>query len=169
MTTKRNDISRRSWLIVPASMPDSIIEAKTAGADALVIDLAEFVPDQARSAARKKVPDIVDTLHGYGDLFVQADALALHEDLVASILPGVQGVVISQVESPRQIAKADWVISALERERGIAANTVKIVAAVETARGNRDAYDICCASPRMHGVTLGRADLIMDLRPEPSG
>ena len=169
MTPKGNDSLRRSWLIVPASMPESIVEAKMAGANVLVIDIAEFVPDQARIAVRKKIPNIVDSLRGYGDLFVQADALELHDDLFAGIVTGVQGVVISRVESPKQIAKADWLISALERERGIPSNTVKIVAALETARGNRDAYAVCCASPRICGVTLGRADLIMDLRPEPSG
>ena len=31
------------------------------------------------------------------------------------------------------------------------------------------AHEISCASRRLWGLTLGRADLIMDLRPEPSG
>jgi citrate lyase subunit beta/citryl-CoA lyase len=46
---------------------------------------------------------------------------------------------------------------------------LKIIAALESARGNHAAYEIARASPRVSGLTLGRADLIMDLRPEPSG
>jgi citrate lyase subunit beta/citryl-CoA lyase len=51
----------------------------------------------------------------------------------------------------------------------VPAGSLRIVAALETARGNHAAYDICAASPRVCAATLGRADLIMDLRPEPSG
>jgi citrate lyase subunit beta/citryl-CoA lyase len=46
---------------------------------------------------------------------------------------------------------------------------VEIIAAVETARGNHAAHEISRASRRVSGLTLGRADLIMDLRAEPSG
>ncbi|HEX9421204.1 MAG TPA: aldolase/citrate lyase family protein, partial [Methylomirabilota bacterium] len=56
-----------------------------------------------------------------------------------------------------------------EARRGIRHGTLEIVAALETARGNHAAYEIGRASPRIRGLTLGRADLIMDLRPEPSG
>ena len=43
------------------------------------------------------------------------------------------------------------------------------MASLETARGNQDAFQIASASPRISGLTLGRAELVMDLRPEPSG
>ncbi len=60
-------------------------------------------------------------------------------------------------------------MSRLESERGIAPDTLRIVPALETARGNHAAYEISQASPRVAALTLGRADLIMDLRAEPSG
>ena len=78
------------------------------------------------------------------------------------------GVVVSRAESSRQIVEVEARLTRLENERGIPPNTLKIVAALETARGNHAAYDIGCASPRVWGLTLGRADLVMDLRPEPS-
>ena len=56
----------------------------------------------------------------------------------------------------------------LENERGLLPGSLKIDAALETACGNHAGYDIARASPRVSGLTLGRADLIMDLRPEPS-
>ena len=43
-----------------------------------------------------------------------------------------------------------------------------MVLALETARGNQDAYAIATASRRVCALTLGRADLVMDLRPETS-
>ena len=65
--------------------------------------------------------------------------------------------------------EVDGLLGELEARRGIPRGALEIVAALETARGNHAAYDIGRASPRIRGLTLGRTDLIMDLRPEPSG
>ncbi|HYK14273.1 MAG TPA: aldolase/citrate lyase family protein, partial [Burkholderiales bacterium] len=78
------------------------------------------------------------------------------------------GIVITRAESVGEIAEADALLARFESERGIAAGTVQIVPALETARGNHAAYEIARASPRICALTLGRADLIMDLRAEPS-
>jgi citrate lyase subunit beta/citryl-CoA lyase len=40
---------------------------------------------------------------------------------------------------------------------------------LDTAKGNDAAIEIARASRRLWGLSLGRADLVMDLRPEPSG
>ena len=77
--------------------------------------------------------------------------------------------MISRAESPQQIDEAAALLSRLEKVRGVLPDSLKIIAALETARGNHAAYEIAGASPRIAGLTLGRADLIMDLRPEPSG
>ena len=95
--------------------------------------------------------------------------MSLDADLAASAGEGLGGVVIARVESAEQIKHAAQVLDGLEAERGLQAGSLEIVAAVETAAGNHAAYDIARASPRVTGLTLGRADLVMDLRPEPSG
>jgi citrate lyase subunit beta / citryl-CoA lyase len=78
-------------------------------------------------------------------------------------------VIICRTERPQHVAEADTLLSQLEAEHGLLPNTLEIVAALETARGNHEAYSISTASRRVWGLTLGRADLVMDLRPEPSG
>ena len=75
---------------------------------------------------------------------------------------------MSRAESSRQIEDVAALLSRLENVRGLPPDALKIIAALETARGNHGAYEIGRASPRVSGLTLGRADLIMDLRPEPS-
>jgi citrate lyase subunit beta/citryl-CoA lyase len=102
-------------------------------------------------------------------VFTQIDPELLYADLHACVWPGLTGVIISRLESPAQVAEADTLLSQLEDARGILPGTLAIVAALETAQGNHAAYDISRASQRISGLTLGRADLIMDLRPEPSG
>jgi citrate lyase subunit beta/citryl-CoA lyase len=160
---------RRSWLLVPVSKPDMVARAATAGADVIVLDLAELVVDADRASARASFAGSIESAHAGGaEIFAQVDPTALRDDLDACVRAGLAGIVITRAESAAAIAEADAMLSGLERERGLAPGTVEIVAALETARGNHAAYEIATASPRVTALTLGRADLIMDLRPEPS-
>ncbi|HEV7819600.1 MAG TPA: aldolase/citrate lyase family protein [Burkholderiales bacterium] len=160
---------RRSWLLVPVSKPDLIERAAKSGADVVVLDLAEFVVEADRECARKSFAAALQSaLAGGAEVFSQVDPTALYDDLTASVHPGLTGIVMTRAESAAQVAEADTLMSRLESERGIAPGTLQIVAALETARGNHAAYDIARASPRICALTLGRADLIMDLHPEPS-
>jgi citrate lyase subunit beta/citryl-CoA lyase len=160
-------LMHRSWIIVPASSDRQVAEAARSGADIVVLDLVELVAD--KGAAWKAARPAIESLKaGTASVYAQVDANALEADLDACAWPGLAGVVISRAESARQVQDAAQRLDRLEKERRIAPG-VKIVAAVETAPGNHAAYDIARASPRMSGLTLGRADLVMDLRPEPSG
>jgi citrate lyase subunit beta/citryl-CoA lyase len=77
--------------------------------------------------------------------------------------------VVSHLESVAQVEEADSLISKLEDERGIPPGTLEMVFSLDTAQANQDAFEIASASRRITGLTLGRAELVMDLRPEPSG
>jgi len=161
---------RRSWLIAPLSRSGEIAAAATAGADAVVLDLAEFVAEADKPAARAAARGAIATAGAGGAaVYLQVDPEVLYADLEAGVWPGLAGVVISRAESAAQVAAAAEQITQLERRRGDVAGSVDIVAALETARGNHAAYEIACASTRVSALTLGRADLVMDLRPEPSG
>ena len=161
---------RRSWLLVPMSKADRLAQARQAHADVVVLDLVEFVTEEDKPAARERVRVTINALQGCGaDMFAQVDAELLYADLHACVWPGLTGVVISRLEAPAQVAEADTLLSQFEDARGLVPGTLEVVAALETAQGNYAAYDICRASSRVSAMTLGRADLIMDLRPEPSG
>jgi len=161
---------RRSWLLVPMSKGDRLAQARQAYADAVVLDLVEFVTEKDKPAAREQVHTAINALQGCGaEVFAQVDPELLYADLYACIWPGLTGVVISRLESPAQVAEADTLLNQLEDARGVLPGTLEMVAALETAQGNHAAYEISRASQRIAGLTLGRADLIMDLRLEPSG
>jgi citrate lyase subunit beta/citryl-CoA lyase len=132
--------------------------------------LVELVSDEQRPAARSGLCAALECVRaGEGEAYLQTAPSSLAEDLGAGVWPGLAGVVISRAESARDVEHAATLLDALEKKRNIEPGTVKIVAALETAKGNHAAYEVLSASPRVCGATLGRADLIMDLRPEPSG
>ena len=165
-----NDKIRRSWLIVPMSNPERIAVAHQADADVIILDLVEFVAEADKPAARETIVGSLNTVKAGGaEAFVQIDPELMLADLRAAVRPGLNGVVVSRAESAEQIAQADAIISSLESERGLLPGSVEMVASLETAPGNHSGFEIATASPRVSALTLGRADLIMDLRPEPSG
>jgi citrate lyase subunit beta/citryl-CoA lyase len=165
-----NKKTRRSWLLAPVSKPDLVARAARSGADVVVLDLVEFVAEADKAAARDSfAAAFVAACADGSEVFAQIDPTAVHGDLGACVRPGLSGVVVTRAESTGEIAEIDEMLGRLEIERGIAPGTIQIVAALETARGNHAAYEISQASPRIAGLTLGRADLVMDLRAEPSG
>lgn len=161
---------RRSWLLLPVSQQAGIAAAMHSGADVLVPDLVEFVPEARKQAAREGMPAAVRQAAQAGKpVFAQLDSTLLQAELPVSVWPGLTGVVLSRVESVDQVRQADEALGRLEAARGMPVGSVEIVLACETAQGNAIAYELATASRRVSGLTLGRADLIMDLRPEPSG
>lgn len=161
---------QRSWLVVPSNKSDAITQAATSGADVVVLDLVEFVRDEQKSAAREKIRAAIDAVRAGGaQVYAQIDPQQHEADLRACVWPGLSGIVVSRAESAAQIAAIDKHLFLLEKDRSLPMGSLGLVLALETARGNQDAYEISTASKRVRALTLGRADLAMDLRPEPSG
>lgn len=161
---------RRSWLLAPLSRPSCIDEALSCEADVVVFDLVELVTERdkpaARAAARAAVQRARDSQRA---CFVLVDPVLAYADLHACVWPGLSGVIVSRAESAAQIEEVDALLGRLEHERGIVSESLEIVLALETAKGIHAAYVIASASKRVRAVTLARADVVMDLRPEPSG
>jgi citrate lyase subunit beta/citryl-CoA lyase len=165
-----SQIVRRSWLLVPVDDTAPVEEAAASAADVVALDLMEFVPEQAKPAARDRVPEAIRLAARHGaEVFVQVDKELLYADLKAAVWAGLSGVVLPRLESAAEVAEADALLWQLEEQRGVRPGALQIVGVVDTAKGNYRAIDIARASPRLWGLTLGRADLVMDLRPEPSG
>jgi citrate lyase subunit beta/citryl-CoA lyase len=164
------DVVRRSWLVVPVSDAAQLEQAAAAAADVVVLDLMEFVPEAAKPTARERVPETINQMaQGGAEVFVQVDKELLYADLTAAVWPGLSGIVLPRLEAPRQVTEADALLSTLEDQRGLRPGTLELVGVLDTAQANYVAMDIARASSRFWALTLGRADLEMDLRPEPSG
>jgi citrate lyase subunit beta/citryl-CoA lyase len=160
---------QRSWLLVAASGIDDVAAAAESGADIVVLDLVELVAAKDKPAARAALRRSIEALAAAGvRSYAQVDRQFLAGDIEAAAWPGLSGIVISRIERAEEVREAAWLLECFEKERDIEAGTLRIVAALETAQGNHGAHDILSASERVSGATLGRADLIMDLRPEPS-
>lgn len=161
---------RRSWLLVPLSRPQLVDEALSCATDVVVFDLVELVTERDKPAARAAAQAAVARAReARRACFVLVDPELAYADLHACVWPGLDGIVIARAERAAQVEEIDALLERLEHERGIVSGTLEIVAALETAKGIHAAHGIATASRRVRALTLGRADVVMDLRPEPSG
>ena len=178
---------RRSWLIVPAHNTRALSEAAKSMADVIVLDLHDTVHESRKHEARANVRDAIDTMRDAGsEVFVRSDVELMYADFDASVWRGLSGVVLPGVTSVDQVREADELLSSFEAERGVvkpppvgqvreaddprgSEQALEIHLSLDTGPGNWHAEDLIRASDRVKSVSLGRADLVMDLREEPSG
>jgi citrate lyase subunit beta/citryl-CoA lyase len=178
---------RRSWLLIPGHRSDVVAQADTFDADVVAFDLEDLVHDGRKSAARENVRGGIERARqGGAEVFVRCDLELLYADLQASVWRGLQGIILPKVTTVSQIREAEDILAHFESERGVMQagllhevnefdeprsvdNSLEIHLSLENAAGNEAALELLESSPRIRSVSLGRADLVMDLRGEPNG
>jgi citrate lyase subunit beta/citryl-CoA lyase len=155
-----------SYLFVPANDSRRVPKALQSEADAAILDLEDAVAVSEKSRAREGVVQALGLARRVS-LFARMNGihtgLAL-DDLEAIMGPGLDGVMVPKVESAGDIAIVDWLISELERRRGMRPGSVIIVALVETAEGIAHASEIASSSPRLSRLAFGAIDYCVDMR-----
>lgn len=138
-------------------------KAMAGAADALSFDLEDAVPEAEKAAARSMVATFLDGGSGRTkELIVRVNALAtglLFDDVLAVASPNLDVVNVPKVEAPRDLHVADELLRHIERSRGIAEGTIKLIPTLETPPGLRRALDIARASTRVTAIQLGTGDL----------
>ena len=168
----------RTFLFAPGNHPRRVEKALTLGADAVILDLEDAVATSDKAAARKPVAEALKgprRCRGY----VRPNAPAspfCYQDLVETIHDKVDGVVLPKVESAADLHAVDWLLAALERERGITEGSIDLIPMVETAAGVARVERILQARSlrpyrapwRVKRVAFGAADYSLDVALVPS-
>jgi citrate lyase subunit beta/citryl-CoA lyase len=151
----------RTMLFIPAQKERWIAKAGSLGADAIILDLEDALPDDLKTPTRAGIGTPIDAVARAGvPCFVRTNALGtgmLLDDLAAVARPSLSGVVLSKVETPEEIRLVDAVLSDHERRQGMPDRQIRLVIIAETALGIHRAYDICAASPRVGTIMGGTA------------
>jgi citrate lyase subunit beta / citryl-CoA lyase len=127
----------RSFLFAPGNVPRRVEKAFTLDADVVIVDLEDSVAISEKEATRKPVAEaLARPRKGRGYVRVNSPASPFcYGDLAATIHKGVDGVVLPKVESAADLHAVDWLMAALERERGIAEGSIDLIPQIETAAG----------------------------------
>lgn len=150
----------RSLLFVPGHKPEWADKAVRAGAHALILDLEDAVPAEAKDEARAAVAATVDRLAG-GDtgLVVRVNALEddLHaKDVAAVVRPGLTALLLPKVRDRDDIVAFDALVTAAEIERGLPRGSVGLIPSLETARSLTNVGAIA-AGPRVVSLMAAAA------------
>src|SRR3954468_2558815 len=100
-------MSARSILFVPGNRPERFQKALQSGADAVIIDLEDAVPAQAKAEARTNVAEWLSTERPVY-VRVNAEGTAWHEDDIRAIsraASGLRGLVLPKAQNERRIAE----------------------------------------------------------------
>ena len=148
----------RSSLFVPGHKPEWVAKAQAAGADELILDLEDAVPDDAKSAARPLVRESLQALHAAGQYCsVRINGYATgrtRDDLDGILCAELRAVMLPKVDSVADMQALDAMLTQLERRHGVAQGSVNTTLLLETAGAMRNAYHIALCSPRVHQLVL---------------
>ena len=148
----------RSLLFAPAVRPDLLRKMPRTGADAIVIDLEDATPPDAKDTGRAEMRSAVADLAGQLPILVRVndDTTPWHdEDLDSLPAEGLAGIVVPKIET---IAGLDSLTARLA-DHGL---DMPVIGGVETALGVADARSLLAHDVISAGY-FGAEDFIADL------
>ena len=162
----------RTLLFAPGSRPELLAKAQLGDADAMIFDLEDSVPLNAKDEARKNIADALAaglkkpmflriSNPRAGDFMADLQVLAN-----ASSLVNVAGVVLPKADDAEDIQAVAKALKDVESKHNMQEDTLSILPLIETCLGLRNGFDIAKASPRVIGMALASAeqgDFMVDL------
>ena len=138
--------------------------------DIILGNLEDAIPMADKEAARRGFINVAKTVPmGDTQLWTRVNSLDspwFLDDMNAIVTEAgdkVDVIMIPKVEGPEDIHYVDRLLAQLEAKAGLK-RPILIHALLETARGVANVEEICAASPRMQGLSLGPADLAANRR-----
>jgi malyl-CoA/(S)-citramalyl-CoA lyase len=138
--------------------------------DIILGNLEDAIKTENKQAARQGLVDVARTTDfGSTQLWTRVNSLdspwALDDitTLVTEIGDKLDVIMVPKVEGAEDIHYVDRLLAQLEARAGLQ-RPILVHAILETALGVANVEEICAASPRMQGISLGPADLAASRR-----
>ncbi|PBB14300.1 CoA ester lyase [Mesorhizobium loti] len=151
----------RSLLFVPTQVPRFVETAHERGADGVILDLEDAVPQDHKGEARRQLPECVAKVGRRGAsvlVRVNSGLRALAADLDAAVIAGVDALVLPKTDSAEWVLEIANAVSELERERSLPLGRIRFLAQIETPGALQRLEAIALAHPRMVAMALGPED-----------
>jgi len=159
---------RRTMMFVPGNNPAMIKDAQIYGADTIMFDLEDAVSVNEKDAARFLVHEAIKTMDFSNDeVIVRVNALDTEfgrADVEAMVAAGAHGIRLPKTETAQDIHDMEALIAQCEEKYELPVGQTKLVAAVESALGVKNAYEIAEASERLIGIAIGAEDFVTNLK-----
>ena len=152
----------RSFLFVPGDSQQKLAKADQVGADALIIDLEDYVQPAARPAARERVREFLSQEHTAA-VWVRINALNSVDALedLRSVMPSQpSGIVLPKPEGARDVNQLSMLVDVLEQEHDIEPGSTELLPIVtDCPIAMFHLHEYAAATPRLAGLAWGAEDL----------
>ena len=161
-------------MFVPGNNPGMMADAHIYGPDSIMLDLEDSVTLAEKDAARLLVYHALQSVdYGNTEMVVRINPLNTpfgRKDIEAVVRAGVHVIRMPKTETADEVREVEAEILRVEQRLGCVGRT-QIMAAIESALGVVNAYDLATASTRMMGIALGAEDYCANLKTQrtPSG
>lgn len=158
---------RRSMMFVPGNNPGMLQNAGIYGADTVIFDLEDSVAVTEKDAARQLVHNAIKYISYPCEVAVRINHIQTpfgRDDLAAVLAARPDFIRLPKAETAADIQEVAAVIDEAEGNYGYPPGSIKMMAAIETAKGLLNALAIATASPRMVAVAIGGEDFVADLK-----
>ena len=161
----------RTLLFAPGSRAELLTKAQLGAADAMIFDLEDSVPLNAKEEARKNVQQAL-ALGLKKPMYLRisnpraGDYLADLGVLTNQSLVNVAGVALPKADDAQDIETVSKALQEIEIKAGVAVGSLSILPMIETCLGLRNSFDIAKSSKRVSGMALASAeegDFMVDL------
>jgi len=157
----------RTLIFVPGIRENMIEKALAFAADVVMLDLEDSVPPAEKAAARELVRRSVPRLADAGQtVHVRVNGVSsglTRDDLAGVMCPELSGVTLAKAESAQDIRDIDVMLREQEMAHDTSPGTVVLIPTIESAGGLLRCEEICGASTRLAGITLGADDYTANL------
>ncbi len=164
---------RRSMLFLNAQRPSLIIDPYIYKPDSVMLDLEDAVAESQKDSARYSLYHALKEIDYRGvERIVRINALDTphwKEDVRVCVAGGADGIRLAKTESAADIHTVEKAILEAEREFHREEGSTLLMAAIESARGVLNCFEICKSSERLFGVALSGGDYTKDLQTTISG
>lgn len=157
----------RTMLYIPSHKQKWVDKIPTFGADSVVLDLEDSVPDNLKVDARGIAASSIGKLRGCGSkLYVRTNKNRFaydFDDILAVVQPGLDGIIVTKAEDPVDIETVSRMVAEVEHRKRMPIGGVTLIPPIETARAAQFVFEIasnprvetiCAVSAR--GADLGR-------------
>ena len=161
----------RTLLFAPGSRTELLTKAQLGTADAMIFDLEDSVPLNAKDEARKNIQQVLGL--GLKKPMYLRISNPRAGDYVADLsvshshsLFNVAGVALPKADDAYDIETVSKVLQDIEIKAGVAVGSLSILPMIETCLGLRNSFDIAKSSKRVSGMALASAeqgDFMVDL------
>ena len=157
--------ANRTYLFAPGNHERRVEKAIGLGADVVILDLEDAVAVSEKKSTRNLINKTLEQPRNCA-AFVRVNAYDTefcYGDICSIVSENLDGIVLPKLESLEDLRAIDWLLTNLEKERGLPHRSIDLMPIIETAGGLVNIREIANADTRVRRLAFGGGDYTRDL------